>query len=342
MRSLDVYPWLLVRSAVTAAVAFSLLLAASISATADWKPERNVELIVATGTGGGADTMGRIIQKLSKDLRLVNVTMSVVNKPGGGGVIGWTYINQRAGDAHYLAITAPPLLTNHISGRSAFSYTDVTPIAQVKNEYIAFFVKADSAIESGKDLIERIKREPVQLTFNIGSSAANHNHVALALLTQAIGGELRKLKTVIFKSPGEGMAAVLGGHVDVSIHPVATPRRLVEEGKMRILAVASPQRLPGAFASVPTWRELGANAVFMHWNGVIAPGGLNREQTAFWEGVIAEATKAKDWKSYYQKMYGQEAIFMGSEATKRFLETEYRTYKDVLTDLGLASAAAAK
>lgn len=342
MRSLGASKSLLVRSAVTATVAFSLLVFAPISAMADWKPERNVELIVATGPGGGADRMGRIIQKLLQDLRLVNVTTSVVNKPGGGGVIGWTYLNQWAGDAHYLAITAPPLLTNRIIGRSAVTYTDFTPIAQVKNEYIAFFVKADSAIESGKDLIDEIRREPAKLTFNVGSSVANHNHIALALLTKAIGGDPRKLKTVVFKSPGESMAALLGGHVDVSINPAATPWKLVEEGKMRILAIASPQRLSGVLANVPTWRELGANAVSRHWNGVIAPRAVNREQTAFWEGVVAEMTKSKEWRSYYRKEYGQEATFLDSERSKRFLEAEYKTYKDVLTDLGLASTAAAK
>src|SRR5690242_2823459 len=71
-----------------------------------WKPARNVEIVVGVGPGGGIDRTARFIQKLVQDQRLVEVTTTVVNKPGGGGIIAQTHLNQRPGDAHYLEISA--------------------------------------------------------------------------------------------------------------------------------------------------------------------------------------------------------------------------------------------
>lgn len=333
---------LLVGSLLKRIMVFGLLVFPPIAALADWKPEKNVEIIVGASAGGGADGVARIVEKLLKNLNLLNVTASVVNKTGGGGTIAWTYLNQQVGDAHYVSLSTPVLLTNHIIGRSALTYTDVTPIAQVKSEYIAFFVKANSIIQSGKDLIDRIKRDPSALTFSIGTAAANHNHVALGLLTQAIGGDLRKLKTVVFRGGAEGITAVLGGHVDVTVNPAAIVAKYVKAGEMKLLAVASPHRLPGAYASAPTWRELGANVVSTHWNGIIGPRELNREQTAYWQRIFAELTKADGWKGYYRVQFGEEPMFMDSQASARFLEQEYKVYKDVLTNLGLVKTAVAK
>jgi putative tricarboxylic transport membrane protein len=103
--------------------------ACSLAAAADWKPDKRVEIVVPNAPGGGNDRVGRIIQKIIQENRLVDVVINVVNKPGGGGVIGFTYLNQHPGDGHYMAIASVTLLTDHISGRTALSYTDVVPIA---------------------------------------------------------------------------------------------------------------------------------------------------------------------------------------------------------------------
>lgn len=330
-----------VRSSRSIIVAFGLLILAPLSALADWKPEKNIEIVVATGPGGGNDRAGRTVQRLLKDLKLVNVTTTVVNKPGAGGVIGWTYLNQQAGDAHYLSTSTPGLLTTHITGRSGFTYTGVTPIAQLYRESIAFLVKADSAIQSGKELIERIKRDPATLTTTIGTSAGNHNHVALGVLAQAVGVDPRKLKAVVFRSSAEATTAVLGGHVDVAVVPASSPRKHVEAGSMKILAVSSPERLTGTYASVPTWKELGVNVVSAYWIGVIGPRGLNQAQLDFWGHAFASLAKSEEWRSYL-KQHTLEDAYMDGRASAGFLDAQYKIYKDVLTNLGLAKMPAPK
>jgi putative tricarboxylic transport membrane protein len=317
------------------------LILAPLSISAEWAPEKNIEIIIGSAPGGGNDRAGRTVQRLLKDLKLINVTTSVVNKSGGAGFIGWTYLNQQAGDAHYLSTSTPNLLTTHILGRSQFTYTEVTPIAQLYSESTVFVVKADSKIQSGKELIDRIKEDPESFTVTVGTSAGNHNHIALGALARAVGGDPRKLKVVVFRGSAEATTAVLGGHVDVAIVAASSRRKHIEAGSMKALAVASPQRLPGPYANVPTWKELGVDLESAFWIGVIGPRGMSKAQVDFWDRAFALLAQSDEWKRYL-KQYQLEDTYMNSQGSARYLDAQYKTYKDVLTSLGLAKMTAPK
>src|SRR3990172_9455448 len=137
------------------------LVAASASALAQaWSPQRNVEIVVGSAPGGSNDKTARQVERILTEKKLVNATLTVVNKPGGGSSIAFTYVNQRAGDGHTLLIGTTALLSNHIVGLSKLSYQDFTPIASLFNDYVVFAVNAESPIKTGKDLAERLKKDP--------------------------------------------------------------------------------------------------------------------------------------------------------------------------------------
>ncbi|HET7595784.1 MAG TPA: tripartite tricarboxylate transporter substrate binding protein, partial [Burkholderiales bacterium] len=94
-----------------------------------WKPDNAVEIIAPSAAGGGTDHTARVMQKIIQDQRLLDVPVSVVNKPGGGGSVALIYLKQHAGNGHHAEVASAVLLTNHIVGRSPLSYTDFTPIA---------------------------------------------------------------------------------------------------------------------------------------------------------------------------------------------------------------------
>jgi len=323
------------------AAALGLLMLTALPAFAAWTPEKHIEIIIGSGAGGGNDRAGRTVDKLLHDLKLVDVTSSVLNKPGGGGFIGWAYLNQQAGDGNYISTSTPNLLTTHIVGRSQFTYSGVTPIAQLYSESGVFVVSADSKIKNAKSLVERIKNDPESFSTTIGTSAGNHNHIALGMLVRAAGGNPAKLKVVVFKSSSEATTAVLGGHVDLAIVAASSRRKLVESGKMRALAVASPQRLSGPYATVPTWKELGVDVVSAFWVGIMGPRGLSRAQIDFWDQTFATLARSKEWKSYLDR-FSLEDTYEGAKGSSEFLEKQYKEYKEVLTDLGLAKAAGSK
>ena len=91
--------------------------------------------------------------------------------------MAYNFLNQRAGDPHFLSITSSTILTNHINGRLQLTYTDFTPLAVLLTEHIAFVVRADSPLKTGKDMIEALRKNPASLSIALGS---------------AVGGPLRQ------------------------------------------------------------------------------------------------------------------------------------------------------
>jgi putative tricarboxylic transport membrane protein len=139
---------------VPSVLSFALVIlgfAAEAMAAPAWQPSRNVEIIVSTSPGSGSDSTARFIQKLVVEKKLVESPVTVVNKPGGGGTIGLSYLAQHAGNGHYLLVTSPSLLALQIMGRSAIGYADTTPLAQLGTEAVVFTVRADSTLRSGRD-----------------------------------------------------------------------------------------------------------------------------------------------------------------------------------------------
>ena len=154
-------------------------------------------------------------------------------------------------------------------------YADFTPLNILAREYVVFAVKADSPIASLKDLTARLKKETSQsVSFAFATARGNHNHIVLSMYLKSIGIDPRTAKAVIYPGGGPAQTAMLGGHIDVY---VASPRSMVpvqNEGRARILAISSPERQTGAQAALPTFRELGHDAVFFTWRGFMGPKGL--------------------------------------------------------------------
>jgi putative tricarboxylic transport membrane protein len=308
---------------------------ASAPATAQWQPQRGVEIVAMSGPGGANDVIARAIQRSVQIHKLVAVPVTVVNRPGAGGVFAWNYLNQHAGDGGFLSVSPINLITEHIVGASPITYTDVTPVAQLFNEYVAYSVRPDSALKSGADLARRLKEDPGSFSFAIAASLGGANHIATALAMKAAGVDVRKLKFVVFNAGPQSTAAILGGHVDVAVTPVSGIAPYLQAGKVRVLAVSAPQRLQGAFAAVPTLKEQGMDTVFASFRGVIGPKDLTREQIAYWEEAFRRIVQTDEWKQDVERNYWDSAFMDSAEAT-RYLKSQYDLYRPILVELGLA------
>ncbi len=300
-----------------------------------WSPQRNVELIIPATAGGSLDTTGRTVQKLWTDLKLVQGSSAVTNRAGGGHAVAYNYLHQRPGDPHVLSITSSTLLTSHINGRIPQTYTDFTPLAVLLTEYIAFAVRADSSLKTGKDLIEALRKSPESLSLALSSASGGTHHISFGLPLLSGGVDIGKTKLVAFNSSGEAVTALLGGHVDVISAGTVNVAPHAESGKLRVLAVTSAKRMTGPLASAPTWPELGYKGVFENWRGVIGAKGLTPEQTAFWESVLRRATSSDEFRDYAVKNQW-DSNFRGAAESRQFMEAQYNELKSVMTYLGLA------
>ncbi len=136
------------------------LVSGNTYAQAPWKPDRPVELIVGSAAGNSNDLMLRLIAQIAQDKRLLDVPMNVMNKPGGGNTIAWNYLTQRGSDGHYLMMANLNLSVGHLTGTTTFSYRDFTPVCLLYDEYVVFVVRNESPIKTGRDLLERLKKDP--------------------------------------------------------------------------------------------------------------------------------------------------------------------------------------
>ncbi len=302
-----------------------------------WRPERSIELIVPAAPGGLNDTTMRNMQRVMQTLKLVDVPITVNNKGGGGGALAWNVLSQHPGDAHFLSVSTVNMLANHIMGVGTAHYNDFTPLGHLIHSFLGFAVKADSPIKSGQDLLARLKREPGSLSLSIGTSLGNANHVALMQATGSAGIESRRLKTLVFKSNGESLTALLGGHVDVAISGLPNIAKHVEAKTVRVVAVTAPTRLPGILADVPTWREQGADVTISGWRGALGPARMPPAQVAFWESTILKLVESAEWQQILTKDFATPTRMTAAE-NREFLDQEYRKYQAVLTELGMAKA----
>ncbi len=301
---------------------------------AEWKPSKRIEVVVPNAPGGGNDRLVRLVLKIAQEQKLIEPVVNVIHKPGAGVVMGLTYLNQFAGDGHHIAIVSSTFLGDYVSGRSAISPTDITPIAQLFTEYVGFAVKPDSPLKSGRDIMARLKADVTSLSASLSGGIGNHNHIALSLVARAAGGDPKKLKVVVFSSGADAITAALGGHVDMLVGPAASVLPHVQAGRLRFVALAAPNRLEGAFAAVPVWKELGANAVTSNWRAIVGPRSLPPPHTEYWENVLARVVESDDWK----KMLERDLVtneFLRSARMRDELKADYEELKTVMTQLGL-------
>lgn len=261
-----------------------------------WRPERNVEIIVGTAPGAAPDKTARLIQRLWQSQRIYEGPLAIMNKPGGGNVIAWTYLNQHAGNGHYQMIGNLNVLISRSLGLSPFAHGDFTWIATLFDEYFALSVRADSPLASGRDLIARLQKDPGSLAIGVSTSIGGANHLSAALALQRAGVDPRRVRFVAFKGSAESATALLGGHVDAVSTAVSTTVPFIRNGQIRTIAVSSPRRLSGVLAAVPTWNEQGIRGAMTNFRAVMAPKGTDIGAVRFWEARYAQLTAQEEWK----------------------------------------------
>ncbi len=301
---------------------------------ADWRPANAVEIVIPNAPGGGNDAVGRLMQRIWQERKLVPTSGIAVNKAGGGGTVALNYLNQKPSDPHAMAVVSITQQLNYIVGSSPLRHRDFTPLAVMIGDYIGFAVRADSPIQNGRDLIERLKKDPASLSAGVTAIGGN-NHIAYVLAARAAGADTRKLKTPVFQSSGESLTALLGGHIDLHMGSVGPLTKHLEAGRVRIVALTSDKRLTRPFAAIPTWKEQGVAGTFNTWRGLWAPKGLSADQVAFWDEALEKVSRDAQWKETLDANHW-DGDYRNSRDTMKYLDGVHIELRDVLKELGLA------
>jgi len=297
-------------------------------------PDKPVEMVVAGNAGGGLDLTGRAMETALREAKLFPQTFVIKNVGGAGGNVARTQVNQKKGDGHVLYVESNRIYVNRIVGTTPLTHKDVTPIGRLITEYVAWVVRADSPFKSPQDIFDKLKQNPESVPFGVGTVPSN-DQMNILRPVMASGIDPKKIKVVSFKSGGDLMIQLLGGHVPVISTGLSEAIEQVKAGKARVIAVSAPQPLPGDLAKVPTWRSLGIDVAILHWRGVFAPPGISKDVIAYWDKALGQMVKTDAWKQQLEK-HGWFDAYADSATFRKDLDAEEKIYTEILTDLGMA------
>lgn len=171
-------------------------------------PDKTLELIAPASPGGGWDRTARSVQRTLNNQDL-EYPVTVVNKPGGGGEVGWQYLLQQ--DPHYLALNSSLLMTGYLLGQSELSYENFTPISILSTEWLAVNVRSDSDIRNAKEMMHQLKEDPKSLKIGVSPSLGSGNHLSFVQAAMDYGIDPKEIDFLVYNSGGDTMIALLGG-----------------------------------------------------------------------------------------------------------------------------------
>ncbi|HLO12063.1 MAG TPA: tripartite tricarboxylate transporter substrate binding protein [Pseudoneobacillus sp.] len=300
-------------------------------------PQKAISVIAPSGAGGGWDLTARSFTKILSETKLVEQPLTVENKPGGGGAVFMAeYATQQVENNDMLFVNSPPIIINNLKkeGNSPYGYKNTTPLAQLTKDFGAIVVKADSKFTDLKSVLEEVKKDPSKLTFAGGSAPGSMDHLISILPAFKYGVDPTKVKYVSYDGGGEAITALLGGNADVIGTDASSVKEFLKAGKVKVLAVTSPERLGGDFQNIPTAKEQGVDAEFTIWRGVFGPEKMSKEAKAYWEKTIDKLVASPEWKTEVETQ-GWEMEYRNSNDFKKFLDEQETQVTQLLEALGM-------
>lgn len=299
----------------------------------EWVPTEPIEYIAPANAGGGWDTLARTTSKVLEESGLSPQPLPVVNKPGGGGAIGWAYMAGNEANPHKLFVTSPPIILVPLNGNSEYDHTNFTPIARLITDYMIVGVKADSPYLTIEELMDALKESPDSISIAGGSAPGSMDHIAIAGAANAAGVSAKDINYVPFSGGGEAITALLGGHVDVVSTGVGESSQHVEAGTIRILAISAPHRLDN-IPDVPTYKDAGIDFSFDIWRGVMAPKGISEAAINYYQELYASMLETPEWAEARDQL-GWTDAYMNGEEFGAFLDEQLSLFENILTEIDL-------
>jgi len=265
-------------------------------------PDRPITFIVPWGAGGGTDGTARYFAAMME--KELGQPVNVVNRTGGGGVVGHSAIATAPPDGYTLGMITVEITMMHWQGLTDLGPASYTPLALVNSDPAGFTVRADSPYKSVKEVLDAAKANPGKMKAS-GTGQGGIWHLALAGLMD----DLKMAQTTIPWVPSNGAAPAMqdlvAGGVDIVTCSLPEARPLIEAGKAKPLAVMDDKG-SALFPNVPTMQQaIGVNYSVSAWRGIAGPKGLPADVSTKLIATIKKIAESKEWKDFAtSKGYG--------------------------------------
>jgi len=315
------------KAALRAIIILVVAGAAATGAAAD-----SIHFLVPGGAGGGWDSTARGVGMVLRQTGLIE-TASFENISGaGGGLAIATLIETAERRRNALMVNSTPILVRSLSGAFPYSYRDLTPIARVIGDYQALVARPGSGIEDFNDVLERFRRDRRLARIAGGSVRGDLDHLAPAMMFRAAGEDPRQLIYVPYDAGGRAIAGFMTGEADLLSSGFSELLPYHRAGKLRIVAVAAPERLAIA-PEVPTIVELGIDFEFINWRGFFGPPGLSADEADGYAAILRDMQATPEWRTLRDRN-GWQDLYLDRQEFIRFLVSQEEQIRAQMIDLG--------
>jgi tripartite-type tricarboxylate transporter receptor subunit TctC len=289
-----------------------------------------IEIVVPFSTGGGVDTIARVIgPKLSEKLK---TSVVVDNKPGASGMIGTQLVAEAAPDGHTLAIVS----SSHASNPSLYkklpydTLKDFAPVTLIATSPGVLVVGNDVPAHSVKELIDLAKAKPGDLTYAHGGKGTSP--FLAAELFKTIEG--LDIVGVAYKGIGPAYPDLISGRVSMCFNTISSTTQYLEGGQLRALGVTGTKRSAIA-PDIPTIAEAGVPGYDANsWYGVIAPAGTPPDVVKKLQTTISEIIAEPDVQKALSAL-GLELIGSTPEELGKTIEEQVAQWQKVMKTAGI-------
>lgn len=296
----------------------------------DW-PNKPIQIMVGMSAGGGSDIGARIFAAAME--KQSGVPVSVVNKAGAGGQVGWTDFAKNAKpDGYNIALISMPGIQATVLNpdlKTLFTEDDFVPVVGQVVEPVVVLVRQDGPYKTMQDVVDDAKKRPGQVTATV-NGVLNFDEIAYLAFNKATGVQMQVVRT---DGVSQSITNLMGGHVDTVWASSTGAYSAVKSGGVRAVAVMAKERAKDFFPDVPTLKELGYGEIEgASVRGFAMPKGApeallekiesdmlkvmkSEENVAKSKeaGISITAMNRKDFTDYYKRMFPFVKQFIGKQ-----------------------------
>jgi tripartite-type tricarboxylate transporter receptor subunit TctC len=303
----------------------TIFLAVGSPAAAAGFPEKEIQIIVPYAAGGATDLIFRALGVTAG--KYLKQAVVIVNRPGGGGAVGFTEGMKAPPDGYTLTSAISPLCILPHQVQTAFTYKDFEPVLNVVSDPSMFLVRKDAPWKDLREFLDYAKKNPETVT--LGNSGAGGGVHLVAVAFEKKAGA--KFNHIPFSGGGPSITALLGGHVNaVSVSP---PEGIshVKAGQLRIIALFSEKRFE-MFPDVPTVKEQGIDFTMGMWRGLVAPKGTPPERVKVLHDAFKQAMDDPEFQSKAKDM-SIKLLYLGPKEYGALMAGDHEAFGKLVKEI---------
>ena len=294
-------------------------------------PLKSIRMIVASSPGTASDFFARVLgQELAAQY---GRNIAIDNRAGAGGLIGNAMVSRAHGDGYTLGmVDVTRIITELMRNEPPYrALADVVGVAHVASITNVLAITPSMPVRTAPEFVAYARARPGALNFaSLGIGSASH--LAGEVFTRAVGIEAVHIP---YRNLSDSYVEMLLGRVHYAVFTLPSVLAPVREGRLRALAVMTPQRSP-ALPGVPAIAEAGLpEAQFDSWSGIVTPKGTPRRIVEQLHGDIVRALRKPELRELFVRQGAESTPDSTPDGFMRMMRVEYVRYQSLMRDEGI-------